>query len=124
MPKISGAEMEIMKIIWNYENPLTSKKIMSFIPNNQWKTTTILTLLSRLVEKGFLKAERQGRNYLYSYIISDKEYKKRCSKKFINEFYQGSFKNFFATLYADNEISQEDLEELRDMLNKRGNNEV
>lgn len=124
MPKISGAEMEIMKIIWNYENPLTSKQIMAFIPNNQWKTTTILTLLSRLVEKGFLKAERQGRNYLYSYIISDKEYKKRCSKKFINEFYQGSFKNFFATLYADNEISQEDLEELRDMLNKRGNNEV
>lgn len=124
MPKISGAEMEIMKIIWNYENPLTSKQIMSFIPNNQWKTTTILTLLSRLVEKGFLKSERQGRNYLYSYIISDKEYKKRCSKKFINEFYQGSFKNFFATLYADNEISQEDLEELRDMLNKRGNNEV
>lgn len=124
MPKISGAEMEIMKIIWNYENPLTSKQIMAFIPNNQWKTTTILTLLSRLVEKGFLKAERQGRNYLYSYIISDKEYKKRCSKKFINEFYQGSFKNFFATLYADNEISQEDLEELRDMLNKRGDNEV
>ena len=124
MPKISGAEMEIMKIIWNYENPLTSKQIMSFIPNNQWKTTTILTLLSRLVEKGFLKAERQGRNYLYSYIISDKEYKKRCSKKFINEFYQGSFKNFFATLYADNEISQEDLEELRDMLNKREDNEV
>ena len=49
MQKISDAEMEIMKIIWNYENPLTSKQIISFIPNNTWKTTTVLTLLSRLI---------------------------------------------------------------------------
>ncbi|MCI9355220.1 MAG: BlaI/MecI/CopY family transcriptional regulator [Firmicutes bacterium] len=119
MQKISEAEMELMKIIWNYKNPLTSKQIISFIPNNQWKNTTVLTLLSRLIEKGFLKAERQGRNYLYSYVISHKEYKKLCSKNFINEFYQGSIKNFFATLYADNEISQEDLKELREMLNKK-----
>lgn len=119
MQKISEAEMEIMKIVWNYENPLTSKQIMSFIPNNTWKTTTVLTLLSRLIEKGFLKTERKGRNYLYSYVISNKEYKKMCSKKFINEFYKGSFKNFFAALYDDNEISEEDLKELREMLNKK-----
>lgn len=120
MPKISDAEMEIMKIIWNNKNPLTSKQIMALIPNNPWKITTILTLLSRLVDKGFLKAERQGRNYLYSYVLSHKEYSKLCSQKFINEFYQGSFKNFFATLYADNEISQEDLDELRELLHKKG----
>ena len=119
MQKISDAEMEIMKIIWNYENPLTSKQIISFIPNNTWKTTTVLTLLSRLIEKGFLKAERQGRNYLYSYVISNKEYNKLCSKKFINEVYKGSFKNFFTALYDDNEISEEDLNELREMLNKK-----
>ncbi|NDO47822.1 BlaI/MecI/CopY family transcriptional regulator [Clostridium sp. MD294] len=119
MPKISDAEMEIMKIIWNNNNPLTSKQIIELIPNNQWKTTTVLTLLSRLVDKGFLKAERKGRNHLYSYILSYKEYSKLCSKKLINKFYQGSFKNFFAALYADNEISQEDLYELREMLNKR-----
>ena len=112
MQKISDAEMEIMKIIWNYENPLTSKQIISFIPNNTWKTTTVLTLLSRLIEKGFLKAERQGRNYLYSYVISNKEYNKLCSKKC-------SFKNFFTALYDDNEISEEDLNELREMLNKK-----
>ena len=89
MPKISDAEMEIMKVIWNNKNPLTSKQIIALISNNQWKTTTVLTLLSRLVDKGFLKTERQGRNYLYSYILSHKEYNKLCSKKFINEFYQG-----------------------------------
>ena len=119
MPKISDAEMEIMKVIWNNKNPLTSKQIIALISNNQWKTTTVLTLLSRLVDKGFLKTARQGRNYLYSYILSHKEYNKLCSKKFINEFYQGSFKNFFTALYADNEISQEDLEELREMLYKK-----
>ena len=49
-------------------------------------------------------------------MISNKEYNKLCSKKFINEFYKGSFKNFFTALYDDNEISEEDLNELREML--------
>lgn len=119
MQKISQAEMEIMNIIWNNKNPLTSNEIMTLIPNNQWKTTTVLTLISRLVEKGFLKVEKKWRNHLYSYIISENEYKKICSKSFLNEFYQGSIKNFFSTLYSDGEISQNDLDELKSILDKR-----
>ena len=75
MQKISGAEMAIMEVIWNHKNPLTSKEIMELIPNNSWKTTTVSTLISRLVEKGFLNAEKNGRQYLYRFLISKKDYK-------------------------------------------------
>lgn len=119
MRKMSESEMEIMKIVWGHENPLTNKEIMSYIPSNQWKVTTVLTLISRLIDKGFLKVGKEGRSSLYSYVVSEEEYKTMCSKKFLNEFYEGSFKNFFAALYSADEISQSDFDELREILDKR-----
>lgn len=118
MRKMSESEMEIMKVVWKHKNPLTNKEIISLIPNNQWKVTTVLTLISRLIDKGFLKAEKEGRVSLYRYVVSEDEYRRRCSKSFLDEFYQGSFKNFFAALYSDDEISQSDFDELREILDK------
>ncbi|WP_158097750.1 BlaI/MecI/CopY family transcriptional regulator [Tyzzerella sp. An114] len=118
MQKISEAEMEIMNIVWKYDGGVTSKDIMEAIPEKQWKITTVLTLMSRLVDKGFLKAEKNGRGKIYNSIISEKEYKKMCSKNFLNEFYEGSAKNFFAALFEDNEISESNLEELKSILER------
>lgn len=116
MTKISDAEMELMSIIWKYKKPLTSKEIMAHLKENTWKTTTVLTLLSRLVEKGYLSTQKNGRAYLYNYTITKNEYKKQCAKSFLDEFYKGSVKNFFVALYEDDEISKEDLEELKALL--------
>ena len=116
MPKISDAEMELMSIIWKNKKPLTSKEIIANLKDYQWKTTTVLTLLSRLVEKGYLSTQKNGRTYLYNYTITKNEYKKQCAKRFLDKFYKGSIKNFFVTLYEDDEISKEDLEELKALL--------
>ena len=112
--------MEIMEIIWNHSKPLTTKEIMSLIPENQWKITTVLTLISRLIDKGFLNAEKKGRNHLYSHIISKNDYRKLYTKNFLNEIHKGSIKSFFAALYSDEEICQNDLDELKAILDKRG----
>lgn len=120
MQKISEAEMEIMTVVWNNPNPLTSREIMERISHHPWKPTTVLTLLSRLMEKGFLEAEKRGRTHFYSYTISEREYKKSCGKAFLREFYEGSAKNFFAALCDDGELSRKDLEELRGLLERKG----
>jgi len=116
MQRISEAEMNVMEVIWNHKQPMTSNEIMSFLQNKQWKLTTVLTLLSRLTAKGFLKSQRKGRFNLYSSIISKDDYKIISSKNFLNEFYQSSIKNFFAALYSQGEISQDDLEQLKAFL--------
>lgn len=118
MNKISESEMEIMNIVWKHQDGITSKDIMEFLPEKKWKVTTVLTLMSRLVEKGFLKAEKKGRSKVYTSIISQNEYKKACAKNFLNKFYEGSAKNFFASLFEDNEISKKDLEELKSLLER------
>ena len=120
MNKISESEMEIMNILWNSQKGMTGKEIMEAIPEKQWKITTVLTMVSRLADKGFIRAEKVGRGNIYFSTISEKEYRKMCSKSFLNEFYEGSLKNFFAALYDDEEISEEDLDELKSILERGG----
>lgn len=122
MLKISDAEMEIMRILWSAVSPMTGKEIMEALEGKQWKITTVLTLLSRLAEKGFIKSEKYGRGNRYMSIVTEKEYKKMCSKSFLEEFFEGSAKNFFAALYDDNELSESDLNELKAIL-ERGEND-
>lgn len=118
--QISDAEMEVMEIIWSSNNPITSNEIFEKFPEGKWKLTTILTLASRLIEKGVLMSEKIGRNHHYRPVISKSEYKRMRTKGFLKEFHQGSIKNFFAALYCEGEISDEDLNELKDLLDKRG----
>ena len=60
---IGEAELEIMKVIWNSKEPITSLEIGDAVANKGWKKTTIATFLTRLVEKGSLHAEKQGKLY-------------------------------------------------------------
>ncbi len=117
MNKITSAEMSIMEIIWKSKSPLSAKQIMSALPQSKWKTTTVLTLLSRLVEKGFLAVGKNGRSQTFCQLISKAEYKKLCTVDFLSEVHQGSVKNFFAALYDGGELTQGDIDELKELLN-------
>ena len=61
--QISDAELEIMKIIWNAQKPLLFAQIMEALARsgNNWQKNTLITLLSRLMQKGYLTAKKQGR---------------------------------------------------------------
>ncbi len=112
--KISEAEMEIMKIVWNSKGEITTNDMLKLLPeDNSWKLTTVLTLASRLVDKGVLKAEKRGKTNYYTQAMSEEEYKQVHSKAFLEEMHRGSIKNFIATLYNGKEISKNDLQELK-----------
>ena len=60
--RLPDAEFEIMKIIWNSTPPVTTAQIMEKLGNEKdWNPQTVLTMLVRLIEKGFLTSERAGR---------------------------------------------------------------
>ncbi|MBJ8349241.1 CopY/TcrY family copper transport repressor [Streptococcus zalophi] len=71
MKSISDAEWEVMRIIWTYHET-TSKEIINVLgPKKGWSTSTIKTLLARLVEKELVSSYRQGKHYVYSSLISE-----------------------------------------------------
>lgn len=112
---LSDTEMKLMKVIWKMGRPVKSNELLEFFSKEEgkeWKGQTIATFLSRLVDKGVLLLEREGRPNTYVPRISFKEYKKREAQNLLETMYQGSIQSFIATLY-DDKISPEELEELQ-----------
>jgi len=110
---IGDAELEIMKVIWNAKDPITSLYIGKEVEDKGWKKTTIATFLTRLVDKGALSAQKQGKLYYYTPLITEKEYRKSQTKNLIKTLYNGSVRDFAAALFEEQKLSSEEIRELR-----------
>lgn len=113
MKKLPDSELEIMLIIWEYERPVTRFEIEDKLDEERnLSPTTILSFLSRLQEKGFLDVSKDGKNNVYSSIIDKESYMQAESKNMLKKLYKNSVKNFLASLYDGDNLSEEDLQEL------------
>lgn len=118
VPKISNAEWEVMKIIWS--NPqITSAKIIEELKDkSSWKPATVKSLISRLLNKKALDFTKSGSEYFYYPLISEDECIKSESKSFINRVFNGSVSSMLLTFAESKQISESDIENLRNILNK------
>lgn len=110
---IGDAELEIMKALWESNEPVNTQYISEAVESKGWKRTTISTFLTRLVEKGAVSSEKRGKLYYYSPLISQKDYRKSQTKNLISSLYNGSVKEFAVSLFEEQALSDEDLKELR-----------
>ena len=117
---IGDAELEIMKVIWKAEGPVTSVDIGKAVEDRGWKKTTIATFLTRLSEKGAIAGEKQGKLYYYTALITEKEYKKSQTKNLIKSLYNGSVRDFAVAFFEDNKLSNDDIKELKAIFEDKG----
>lgn len=120
MKKLPDAELELMMIIWEAEKPITRIEIEEKLSEDRdVLPNTILTLLTRLEKRGFLKKERDGKINYYSALVDKEPYLKEASQGFLNRMFKGSLKNFAAALYDGEELSAEDAAELMEFLENK-----
>lgn len=118
IPRLPDAELEIMQAVWDCIPPVSRADIGTIISKtNPMATTTILTLLSRLVERGFLTMEKEGRTNSYTPIISKKDYLASQSKRFLDKLCGGDI-GIFATALCDSGLSNKEINELRQLLER------
>lgn len=116
--RLPDSELELMQVIWKHEPPVSRAVIEAEInESHTLATTTILTFLTRLCEKGFLSMGKQGRANVYTPLISQRDYLASESRSLLDRLYGGSIKTFAAAL-CDSGISKEELQELRDLLER------
>lgn len=119
LKKLGEAELEIMQVVWNSENPVTSNYILKELQERRsWPLSTLMTSLARLADKGFLSCDRSTGRNLYTSIISENEYKTGASKHFLEKLYNNSLQNMITALYQSKEIKSSDVEELRHFLDQ------
>lgn len=116
--RLPESELEIMQIVWRNPSPVSRMTIEDTLQKvHPLAPTTILTLLTRLCEKGFLMLEKDGRTNLYTPLVSERDYLASESRSFLDRMFNGSVAGFAAAL-CDSGIKREELEELRRLLEK------
>lgn len=85
---------------------------------NEWKNNTVLTLLSRLVEKKFLKIKKIGRRNEYVAAITEIEYQTMQTHCFLDKVYGGNVKNLVATLLQQDILSEDEWKEIENFWRK------
>lgn len=112
--QISESELVLMKIIWKNGGAALYSGIKEELEKdrNEWKNNTVLTLLSRLVEKGFLKVKKIGRRNEYLAMVTEQEYQAMQTHSFLDKIYGGNVKNLVSTLLQQDIISADELKEI------------
>ena len=117
--KLGEAELDIMQVIWDNEDPVTSSFILKQLEGRRkWPLSSLMTSLTRLADKGFVRCDRSSGTNLYSSIISENEYKTGASKHFLETVYNNSIRNMVAALYSNKALKDSDVEELRKYLDE------
>jgi Predicted transcriptional regulator len=117
--KISNAEWQVMKVFWE-ESPLTAPSVIKHLkPETNWSPKTIQTLIGRLVTKGALGLNKDAAMYQYYPLISQEECMREETKSFLQKVYGGSFHLMLANFVKNENLSAKEIEELRNMLDKR-----
>ncbi len=113
--RISDSELEVMKLLWRSEEPLSVTEIREALQKSRgWEATTIKTLVSRLVNKGAIKQEKRNVFY-YSPLISEREYNGWATRDLIEKLYKGSARDMIAALVDSESLTRDDIAELREM---------
>ena len=114
--KLPDGELEVMQAVWAAPVPCTRNEIRSgLIASREIAETTLLTMLSRLAEKGFLEIHKEGRSSVYSPLIAREDYLASQSNRFFKKLCGGSI-SALASALCSSGLTKEELDELRRLL--------
>lgn len=113
--QVSDFELELMKTIWANGGIALYAEIVESLETKGTPATknTIISLLSRLIEKGFLKINKIGRRNKYTALVSEAEYRTAQTENFLDKIYDGDAKDLISTLIQRDLISADDYENLK-----------
>ena len=122
IPRLPDAELDVMQIIWQGSGEITTTQIMEALKGSKtWGITTVINLLTRMINRGFLSVRREGNYNIYTTLITEDDYLKTESKRFLSRFHGNSLRSMVATLHSDNALTQEDITALKNLIEELGN---
>lgn len=119
IPSISESEWEIMNVLWDKAPQTANDIILSLQESTNWKPKTIRTLLDRLVQKDVVGVNKDQRVYTFYPLYSQEECQRAETESFIKRIYGGTMKSMLVQFIHEDTLSDDDINELRTILNKK-----
>ena len=119
LPAISDAEWEVILVLWETA-PVTANDVVDRVAaRNQWNPRTVKTLLNRLVGKGAVGFEAEGKRYRYSPKVTREECVRSKSRSFLARVFGGAVGPMLAHFVNETPLTSEEVKELRAILERR-----
>jgi BlaI family penicillinase repressor len=120
LPRISETEWEIMRVVWA-KNPVTAADIIDQLLKEDptWHPVTAKTLLNRLVKKGALGYDLDGRAYVYRPLVKERDCVNAASSSFLERVFGGSLQTMVAHFVEHRKLSPKQVKELRKVLEEQ-----
>lgn len=114
--QVSEAEAVVMQALWR-ESPLAAEDVVAAVAAGQgWQEATVKTLLNRLLKKGAIRAERDGRRYLYAPVLRREDWLREESQGLLDRLFGGRVAPLVAHFSEQRKLSKKDVAELRRLL--------
>lgn len=118
-PSISDAESRVMDVLWRSASPVTAEEIaLALTETERWQTVTVKTLLNRLLKKGAIGAQKQGRHFLYHAVLQREAWLSRESESLLQRLFGGRIAPLVAHFGSRRKLSQEDIQALRKLIDE------
>jgi BlaI family transcriptional regulator, penicillinase repressor len=115
VPTLTACEAEVMSVVWS-QNSVTVQDVVDAIPR-ELAYTTVMTTMKILEEKGFIaRGQKRGRAYSYQALVSCESASSSVASEVANRFFDGSVKSMVLSLIKTQQITSEDLRELREAI--------
>jgi predicted transcriptional regulator len=115
---LTNAEEQIMKLLWRLDKAFI-RDLLNEFPDPKPATTTVLTLLKRMMDKGFVSYKQYGNSREYFPLIKKADYFSEHINGLIKDFFNNSTAQFASFFTNETDMNQQELKELRDLVDKK-----
>ena len=111
LKRLPDTEFEVMKAVWNTAAPMNVNAVAKQL-NKDWKIQSVISLMLRLVERGFIRTEKIGRERVYFPVVKREDYLKFETGNFVKQYHENSALKLVTTLFDSQDLSDSDIDEL------------
>ena len=114
---ITDAESVVMEVLWRYSTPVPTETVVAALEGEQrWQEATIKTLLNRLLKKQVIRAQKDGRRFLYSPLIMRDQWVLNVSKGLLDRLFAGRIAPLAAHFSRHGKLTKRDVAELKRLI--------
>ena len=117
-PHLTAKEEEVMRILWEH-GPMLVKEVLECIPEPRPHVNTVSTVIRVLEKKGYVGHEKEVGTYRYHAILEKDSYRKATLMTMLRNYFDNSLKNMVSALVQEEELSEEEINECIDIIEKK-----
>jgi BlaI family penicillinase repressor len=120
VPRISDAEWTVMQVLWASTGMTADEVVAALEGRTTWNDRTIRTLINRLLKKKAVRFEKEGRRYRYWPAVSREQCVCERRRSFVQRVYGGTVTPMLAAFIQEADLSREEIDELKQILDRKG----